>query len=38
VLAPGRLRFEPGQPSSEACSDVLARQLWDLSANQIQRL
>ena len=38
VLAPGRLRFEPGQPSSEACSDVLARQLWDLSASQIQRL
>lgn len=38
VLAPGRLRFEPGQPSSEACSDVLARQLWDLSANQIPRL
>jgi len=29
---PGLLRFEPGQPSAEACSDALARQLWNLSA------
>ena len=36
VLGPGRLRFEPGQPSAEACSDALARQLWDLSSQQIQ--
>ena len=36
VLGPGRLRFEPGQPSAEACSDALARQLWDLSSHQIQ--
>ena len=32
VLGPGRLRFEVSQPSAEACSDTLARQLWDLSA------
>lgn len=32
VLGPGRLRFEVGQPSVEACSDTLARQLWDLSS------
>lgn len=32
VLGPGRLRFELRQPSAEACSDALARQLWDLSA------
>lgn len=32
VLGPGRLRFEASQPSAEACSDALARQLWDLSA------
>jgi protochlorophyllide reductase len=32
VLGPGRLRFEASQPSAEACSDTLARQLWDLSA------
>ena len=35
VVGPGRLSFEPGQPSAEACSDALARQLWALSANQI---
>jgi len=32
VLAPGRRRFEPSQPSAEACSADVARQLWDLSA------
>ncbi|MCP9882009.1 SDR family NAD(P)-dependent oxidoreductase [Cyanobium sp. Alchichica 3B3-8F6] len=32
VLGPGRLRFEASQPSGEACSDTLALQLWDLSA------
>jgi protochlorophyllide reductase len=32
VLGPGRLSFEPGQPSAEACSDALASQLWNLSA------
>ena len=36
VLGPGRLSFEPGQPSAEACSDALARQLWALSTNQIR--
>jgi len=35
VLGPGRLRFEACQPSAEACSDTLARQLWDLSAQII---
>ena len=35
VVGPGRLSFEAGQPSAEACSDALARQLWALSANQI---
>jgi protochlorophyllide reductase len=35
VLGPGRLRFEASQPSAEACSDTLARQLWDLSAQII---
>ena len=35
VLGPGRLRFEPCQPSADACSDTLARQLWDLSAQII---
>jgi protochlorophyllide reductase len=32
VLGPGRLRFEVSKPSADACSDSLARQLWDLSA------
>lgn len=32
VLGPGRLRLETSQPSGEACSGTLARQLWDLSA------
>ena len=32
VLGPGRLCFEVSHPSGEACSDTLARQLWDLSA------
>ena len=35
VLGPGRLRFEACQPSADACSDTLARQLWDLSAQII---
>lgn len=35
VLGPGRLRFEASQASAEACSDTLARQLWDLSAQQL---
>lgn len=35
VLGPGRRRFEASEPSAEACSDTLARQLWDLST-QIQ--
>ncbi|MFO7629189.1 MAG: SDR family NAD(P)-dependent oxidoreductase [Prochlorococcaceae cyanobacterium] len=35
VLGPGRLRFEASKPSAEACSDSLARQLWDLSAQQM---
>lgn len=32
VLGPGWLRFEISQPSAEACSDTLAQELWDLSA------
>ena len=36
VVGPGRLRFEAGQPSAEACSDALARQLWALSSQQIR--
>lgn len=32
VQAPGRLRFEPVQPSAEARDDALAEHLWDLSA------
>ena len=32
VEGPGRLRFEASHPSAEACSDPLARLLWDLSA------
>ena len=35
VLGPGRLRFEASQPTADACSDTLARQLWDLSAQII---
>ncbi len=31
VVRPGRLRFAASQPSAEACSDPLARQLWELS-------
>ena len=31
VLGPGRLRFEPSEPSVEARSDDLARELWTLS-------
>ena len=29
---PGQLGFKPGQASAEACSEALARQLWNLSA------
>lgn len=32
VLRPSLLRFEPGEPSAEARSDSLARELWALSA------
>ncbi|MFZ0407171.1 MAG: SDR family NAD(P)-dependent oxidoreductase [Cyanobium sp.] len=32
VLGPGRLRFEASQPSAEARSDDLARELWTLTA------
>jgi protochlorophyllide reductase len=32
VLGPGRLRFEPSEPSVEARSDDLARELWTLTA------
>ncbi|MCT0223986.1 SDR family NAD(P)-dependent oxidoreductase [Synechococcus sp. CS-1328] len=32
VLGPGRLRFEASEPSAEARSDDLARELWTLSA------
>lgn len=35
VLGPGRRRFEPSQPSAEARSELLARQLWHLSAEQL---
>ena len=37
VVGPGRLRFETSQPSAEACSDPLARLLWDLSAASTDR-
>jgi protochlorophyllide reductase len=36
-VGPGRLRFEASQPSSEACSDPLARLLWDLSTATTDR-
>ena len=29
---PGQLGFKPGQASAEACSEALAKQLWNLSA------
>ncbi len=29
---PELLGFKPGQASAEACSEALARQLWNLSA------
>jgi protochlorophyllide reductase len=32
VLGPGRLRFERSDPSLEARSDALARELWTLTA------
>jgi protochlorophyllide reductase len=32
VLGPGRLRFEPVEPSVEASCEELARELWTLSA------
>jgi protochlorophyllide reductase len=32
VLGPGRLRFEVSEPSTEARSDELARELWTLTA------
>ncbi|MEX0588630.1 MAG: SDR family NAD(P)-dependent oxidoreductase [Cyanobium sp.] len=35
LKGPGRLRFEASQPSAEACSDALAEQLWELSAQQL---
>jgi protochlorophyllide reductase len=35
VLGPARLRFGPSQPSPEACSDSLARELWILSAGHL---
>ncbi|MGB7563958.1 MAG: SDR family NAD(P)-dependent oxidoreductase [Prochlorococcaceae cyanobacterium] len=35
VLGPGRRRFEAREPSAEACSEHLARQLWELSAQQL---
>ena len=37
VVGPGRLRFETSQPSAEACSDPLARLLWDLSVAPTDR-
>jgi protochlorophyllide reductase len=35
VLGPGRRRFEPVEPSAEACSDALAAELWQLSARAV---
>jgi len=35
VLGPGRLRFAPTEPSPEACSESLARELWILSAGHL---
>ena len=35
VLGPGRLRFEASQPSVEASTDELARELWALTAQAV---
>ena len=35
VLGPGRLRFGPAEPSAEARSEPLARELWSLGAGQL---
>lgn len=35
VLGPARLRFAPTQPSPEACSESLARELWILTAGHL---
>ena len=35
VLGPGRLRFGPAEPSAEARSEHLARELWSLGAGQL---
>ncbi len=35
VLGPGRLRFEASQPSLEARSDELARELWTLTVQAV---
>jgi protochlorophyllide reductase len=36
VVAPGRLRFERGDPSAEARDDQLADALWQLSTSQVE--
>jgi protochlorophyllide reductase len=36
LVAPGRLRFERGDPSAEARDDLLADTLWQLSASQVE--
>jgi protochlorophyllide reductase len=35
LLGPGRLRFEPAEPSAEACNDQLAAALWQVSADLV---
>jgi len=35
VLGPGRLRFEPAEPSAEARDDQLANALWELGADLV---
>jgi protochlorophyllide reductase len=35
LLGPGRLRFEPAEPSAEARDDALAHDLWQVSADRV---
>ena len=36
VLGPGRLRFEPRQPSAAARDDRLAQELWMMTEARLQ--
>jgi protochlorophyllide reductase len=35
LLGPGRLRFEPAEPSAEARDDRLAQDLWRVSSDLV---